>query len=102
VVISLKFDLVAEVLPEDNRFAPIVPLDEDTVDALSLNASSAFAAARRDRRAAPRPIIVTLTAIELMEEGHQSSQQQLAERAGRLLGRGKTMSDPALQRNKDG
>jgi hypothetical protein len=25
-----------------------------------------------------------------------------AERAGRLLGRGKTMSDPALQRNKDG
>jgi hypothetical protein len=34
VVISLEFELVAEVLPKGDRTAPIVRLDKDTVDAV--------------------------------------------------------------------
>jgi hypothetical protein len=37
VVIGLEFELVAQILPEGDRTAPIVRLDEYFLDALSLH-----------------------------------------------------------------
>src|SRR3569833_2827401 len=54
VVIGLEFQVVSQTLPESYRLAPVMGLNQPTLDAFSCHVSSASSAGRPDRRATLR------------------------------------------------
>src|SRR4051812_38341982 len=54
VVVSLEFELVAKPLPERDGLAPVMGLDEEALDAVTLHVSSVCGGGRRGGRGARR------------------------------------------------